>query len=802
MADTPQNQDASSKGAETQSECQKRNAEDQERGEINKSFEDHNAQVKAYKNEQKVSGKSKATGAGADAFGKGGLASAKDLLGDLAHNTLTKDADKNSATPQRQAELLAEIKRDGYILGKSAKAQKLNATNTDEAKRETRTENFQVSLDVKAELLKASQGKIEKSTETLRLGAERRFGREAIAKLNIGKDDVGAAISVLLLGPDICKAIGPEQTSLLGKQLVVFGIAPMYGMADEAHKQFSEENLQQTVHDGSGNFLAGTAIGAVLERAHPAILTTALVGGSVGLINDQLNAPEHQERNSQLADISKRLAGCSNSDLIQFADRTKTVLGPAYYKASFDLLTGGAGLPEGNAIGSAAKEEAGALAAKVDIKKVIENLDNIGRDCWNSLASLIRGNNQGLRLAHEGVPGDEYFHAMSADRKENFEDIVLRMLGKAGEYKYLPLDGNAIKKVEDGLLEIGKKPLSENLDELGKLNQELLNLQDRHIVSAAQGDALARVQEGFLSHVKALENDTAKLKSEVDLIEKKPESQWTKEEQEKLQRFWDNEEAIYAIINDSLKSKFGWDGRTSGSLDRSVSVKTGFDAQKGVNNQISQILNSGLESNPVIQEIFKKLGVSPERSRGWIGIPTEGAADKAGCDYLLVNRNTGEMHPIDVTERTLSASTRAGRIYDSPLTNTRLELFGKDVPKERMNTVIGISDNATYAAVERSQRELHGSHRIDEQLRKLELEQLSEIIGQTICRPSDLHVLYSQLPSGKDLPASRMAYELWRFRISLEKIGHTDWAQAIGKSIDSLRKIDRGIPHEWSREGN
>lgn len=77
------------------------------------SYTDH---VKSQREEQKISGRSKATGAGADAHGKGGLASAKDLLGDLAHSTLTK---KTEATPERKAQLMAEIERDGYIVGKS-----------------------------------------------------------------------------------------------------------------------------------------------------------------------------------------------------------------------------------------------------------------------------------------------------------------------------------------------------------------------------------------------------------------------------------------------------------------------------------------------------------------------------------------------------------------------------------------------------------------------------------------------------------------------------------------------------------
>lgn len=64
--------------------------------------------VKAHRLEKKLSGKSGATGQLVDKEGKG-LASAKDILGDDAHG-LSK-AEKHAA-------LMAQIKRDGYIVGK------------------------------------------------------------------------------------------------------------------------------------------------------------------------------------------------------------------------------------------------------------------------------------------------------------------------------------------------------------------------------------------------------------------------------------------------------------------------------------------------------------------------------------------------------------------------------------------------------------------------------------------------------------------------------------------------------------
>lgn len=125
MADNQHSQDVRDEPTrpETKSDRAERRAEEQQRGEINKSAESYNEQAKAYKNEQKVSGRSRATGAGADAYGKGGLASAKDLLGDMAHDTLTKDSENKAMSPARKAELMEEIKRDGYIVGKATQDQ-------------------------------------------------------------------------------------------------------------------------------------------------------------------------------------------------------------------------------------------------------------------------------------------------------------------------------------------------------------------------------------------------------------------------------------------------------------------------------------------------------------------------------------------------------------------------------------------------------------------------------------------------------------------------------------------------------
>ncbi len=120
MANNHHNQDAGDGGKrkESKAERSERKAEAYERGDIANSVENYNDKLKEQSKEQKISGRSKVTGKGQGADGKGGFSSAKDLLGDLAHETLTKDAEKKQMTPQRKAQIMAEFERDGYIVGK------------------------------------------------------------------------------------------------------------------------------------------------------------------------------------------------------------------------------------------------------------------------------------------------------------------------------------------------------------------------------------------------------------------------------------------------------------------------------------------------------------------------------------------------------------------------------------------------------------------------------------------------------------------------------------------------------------
>ena len=130
-------------------------------------------------------------------------------------------------------------------------------------------------------------------------------------------------------------------------------------------------------------------------------------------------------------------------------------------------------------------------------------------------------------------------------------------------------------------------------------------------------------------------------------------------------------------------------------------------------------------------------------------------------------------------------------------TNRDLGFPNKDIPDERKHLVIGVADDlARENATFRLRNDLGMPHAEAEKLLKQqEKEQLAEIIAKTISQPSKLNIFDTPLPSAlTDAPASRQAYELWRFRTTLEKIGYSNWARSMTKSIGYIKSQNPGIP--------
>ncbi len=63
---------------------------------------------------------------------------------------------------------------------------------------------------------------------------------------------------------------------------------------------------------------------------------------------------------------------------------------------------------------------------------------------------------------------------------------------------------------------------------------------------------------------------------------------------------------------------------------------------------------------PAERALDKAIDSALERGRDWIGMPIPDGCllDQLGCDYLMVNKKTGEYYPIDVTVKGHSKSSR------------------------------------------------------------------------------------------------------------------------------------------------
>ncbi len=173
-------------------------------------------------------------------------------------------------------------------------------------------------------------------------------------------------------------------------------------------------------------------------------------------------------------------------------------------------------------------------------------------------------------------------------------------------------------------------------------------------------------------------------------------------------------------------------------------------------------------------------------------MPGSSAADHGGCDYLLVNRTTGEMYPIDVTEN--CKFVRHGRVVDSKLMNSSLV---SEKPADRQQLVIAVPEdveieNATDAEWAKLSSKVKDPM-FEETVRN---RQVAEIIGHMISRPSRLNILDAQLPASEPgIHPSRQAYELWKFSTDLSRLGYPKWADSLEKAIKYLKSQDRNIPN-------
>lgn len=739
------------------------------------------------------------------------LTPAKELLGDLAHSPQTKETKLTADTARAYSE--AGFGNADLPIGKAKEetaesapfgkyklpyeAERQSGTDAPLLKINLSTmpvlsEQAESSAESKTKITIDSSGarklaQLEKGTQEILNCASQRFGEDQIASLKIKKDDVGMATSALLLGPDLCNMIGEEEARKIGKRLIVFGVAPMLGMSQEAQKQFTE-HTKETIHEGSSNFLIGTALGAVLERCHPAILGTLTVGAIGAITVDQLNSPEHKIRNKEIADISAQVDQSSNADLIRFSERTKVLIGPEIYHGAFALATGGAGLPEGKAIRKAGEEQIGNGLSKIDAKKLIERAKSLGQEAIDSLSSVLGPK---PRWALAGGPA-EGFGGLA---KEELDRGILMMKGEAKSAWQGPLD-----KLDAGLKDLSTGSLDDICGGLKRIQNDLLNLKKESVLDKSQVEKLTKLENAFQSNFKSLRDEYLALKKQVAAFEHKDPDLLTAAEELLSERFYKLEDALYEITKERLEKMYRWNPHLALPQEGAFSKMGGMGTQARVSNNIENILSANLSKNPVVAKIFAEKGIPIERAKDWIGIPIDGtplpAADHAGCDFLLVNKSSGEMYCFDITQK--ASGMNKGRIMDSPLTNPTLG--HKDVPSERRNWVIGTMEDTYFNLSRDLERKLasdpanqNKTPRVIQQMAEematnIEKSQLSEIIARTLAEPSQLNLFNTRLPSNlPDIPLSRMIFEIELFRADLKKIGFTEWSGALARTRDHLR---------------
>jgi hypothetical protein len=472
-----------------------------------------------------------------------------------------------------------------------------------------------------------------------------------------------------------------------------------------------------------------------------------------------------------------------------FAGKTKALLGPDLYKGTFDVVTGTPAIPNGIAVKAAVKEQAIALS-KIDARDGIKVLQNLGHEAWDTIKPLLDQS----ALKPVLVDGAHNFHPSmlvhQAEGTSKLQDNILRMQSDSSGGS-----GGALEQLKLSIEKISTKPIADSIDTVIGINNDLLRLSKQPVLSREQATAVAAVEDKFHAHMKVIQNEVAVLKPQAEAILAKPEQ--SANDEKLLEKYYAAEDTLYRVVTDRLKVSYGWNEKAGVMLDNAISVKSGMGTQRQVSTDISHLFGSGLDKNPVIKNVLEANGIPLERAKDWVGIPMQGecGADHAGCDYLLANKNTGEIYTIDITEK--ATGMKAGNLLESQLTNRDLGFADKKVPAERKHLVIGVAndltrDNLIYNVSKAEKIPKPAAEKIVVQQ---EQKQLAEIIAQTISRPSKLNIFDTPLPSADpETVASRQAYELWRFKTGLEKIGYADWADSINNAIGYIKSRNPGLP--------
>jgi hypothetical protein len=612
----------------------------------------------------------------------------------------------------------------------------------------------------------------QKATGEMLTNAGKFFGADKIARLNIKPDDIGSAVSVSLLGPDVCQLLGADSTKQLGRRIIAFGLAPAMGAASEASDRVTN-HLADTVCDGAANFGIGTAAGAIMERLNPFL---AVAGATVGIglsVRDQVYSPDHQQRNHELQWISQRLDKASTADLIAMSNRSKALLGNDVYQGAFGILAGGVGLPEGHALSSATKEELAHSLASINVKKVARNVSATGADLLRSMREILQ---PAPKFATAEGPA---LHNIEQSSTENF---ISRMQGK-----FFPLSEvmDRAKNVTNKISESSSQPTEERMRTLDQARKDLTEIAKKYNLETKE-TASTNVLENALSHLVPLKNAEHALMAQmkqiasevndplkiaaVDAIKKIEPGLRSVADGQVLKDYAEKQTFIAFEIRQFLKSNLKWDGEARGAaFPDANSSNVGELAQNLVGKELLRMLTFG-RNDPTVEKIFQARGLSAKSLDDWVGLPTAtgSSADHGGMDYALVNKKTGQVIPLDISANVESKTLRAGQSIDSYGLNPKIELGkGKRMPYERERFLLAVDwPNAKKDNLK---------------------EPLAEILADMMSKDSHLTV-FDSLPSGQVRPWMRQIFELDQFRDALMSKNMTNWAHSLRSSMMDIFK--------------
>ena len=221
-------------------------------------------------------------------------------------------------------------------------------------------------------------------------------------------------------------------------------------------------------------------------------------------------------------------------------------------------------------------------------------------------------------------------------------------------------------------------------------------------------------------------------------------------------------------------------------------VKTIENIQKSLEN------NDG-DMSAVQEAVYNATDRAMERGSHWIGLPVPAGSmlDQVGCDYLLVNKHTGEYYPLDVT---VKGQNKAGRLVDCKAVNEKLTWEhpsvvgakdGKVIPPDRSPWVMVVADEEAFRDAVHLKKQLTGADDLKAK-NEVEVDAIKSVavsVLATTQNPSGLNLYDNPLPSLPANPTKQDRFDqLDIFIKHLRAAGKVDWADDLDTRLRTYIK--------------